>query len=109
MANGGKFKFGTTDDRTRIQLGGAASAKDNMPSKQYVVFEAPGPGTLKIDAAGATDRPLTVSDGASLIGAQNTSGSLATYTYDCSSVAAGTKIYVYSTNSGINIASIIWE
>ena len=107
VANGGKFKFGTTDDRTRIQLGGAASAKDNMPSKQYVVFEAPGPGTLKIDAAGATDRPLTVSDGANLIGAQNTSGSLATYTYDCSSVAAGTKIYVYSTNSGINIASII--
>lgn len=109
VANGGKFKFGTTDDRTRIQLGGAASAKDNMPSKQYVVFEAPGPGTLKIDAAGATDRPLTVSDGASLIGAQNTSASIATYTYDCSSVAAGTKIYVYSTNSGINIASIIWE
>lgn len=109
VANGGKFKFGTTNDRTRIQLGGAASAKDNMPSKQYVVFEAPGPGTLKIDAAGADDRPLTVSDGTNLIGAQNTSGSLATYTYDCSSVAAGTKIYVYSTNSGINIASIIWE
>ena len=109
VANGGKFKFGTTDDRTRIQLGGAASAKDNMPSKQYVVFEAPGPGTLKIDAAGATDRPLTVSDGASLIGAQNTSASIATYTYDCSSVSTGTKIYVYSTNSGINIASIIWE
>ena len=109
VANGGKFKFGTTNDRTRIQLGGAASAKDNMPSKQYVVFEAPGPGTLKIDAAGAVDRPLTVSDGTNLIGAQNTSDTIATYTYDCSSVAAGTKIYVYSTNSGINIASIIWE
>lgn len=109
VANGGKFKFGTTNDRTRIQLGGAASAKDNMPSKQYVVFEAPGPGTLKIDAAGADDRPLTVSDGTNLIGAQNTSASIATYTYDCSSVSTGTKIYVYSTNSGINIASIIWE
>lgn len=101
-AGTGSFKLGTASGSNRVQLGGTGST-----TKQCVIFEAGGSGNLAIEAQGGAGRELIVSDGTKEIGRYDTT-ERKVYTYDCSSVAAGTKLYIYSSSSSINLFSITY-
>lgn len=119
LLGGGKFKLKTNqsiadpegDKENRIQFGGKGDLAKN---KQLLVFEAPAAGILKIDAVSSSSsaaRPLAVAvDGVELgqyttvLQGQEATGEI--FTIDCSTVTAGSKIYLYSADSGINVFSI---
>lgn len=116
---GGKFKFGKNqsisnpdgDKETRFQFGGSGKLAD---MKNILYFEAPAAGTMKIDAVGsnANDvRTLVVTtDNGELgqfeIALQGAEADGEIITVDCSTVAAGEKIYLYSKSGNINIFNI---
>jgi hypothetical protein len=117
ILGGGKFKFGANygvasqegDKPTRMQFGGAGNT-----GKQVAVFEVPAAGTLKIDAVSSSkdeERPLVVAIDGTEVGQYTTvmQGQEATgeiITVDCSAATAGSKIYIYSAKSGINLFSV---
>lgn len=117
ILGGGKFKFGTNygvasqegDKPTRMQFGGTGST-----TKQVAVFEVPAAGTLKIDAVSSSkdeSRNLVVAIDGNEVGQYPTvlQGQEATgeiITIDCSAATAGSKIYIYSAKSGINLFSV---
>ena len=117
ILGGGKFKFGTNygvasqegDKPTRMQFGGAGNT-----GKQVAVFEVPAAGTLKIDAVSSSkteERPLVVAIDGTEVGQYTTvmQGAEATgeiFTIDCSAATAGSKIYIYSAKSGINLFTV---
>lgn len=117
ILGGGKFKFGTNygvasqegDKPTRMQFGGAGNT-----GKQVAVFEVPAAGTLKIDAVSSSkeeERPLVVAIDGTEVGQYTTvmQGAEATgeiITVDCSAATAGSKIYIYSAKSGINLFTV---
>lgn len=113
LFGGGKFKFGQNNNAdgvkaTRFQYGGTGST-----SKQCVSFTVDAPGTLVVEAVSGGDaaRPLAVAvDGTELL-TQDTPDKMqnaAKLTYNCLSASAGSKITIYSKNSGINVFSITW-
>ena len=113
LFGGGKFKFGQNNNAdgvkaTRFQYGGTGST-----SKQCVSFRVDAPGTLVVEAVSGGDaaRPLAVAvDGTELL-TQDTpdkTQNAAKLTYNCLSASAGSKITIYSKNSGINVFSITW-
>ena len=113
LFGGGKFKFGQNNNAdgvkaTRFQYGGTGST-----SKQCVSFTVDAPGTLVVEAVSGGDaaRPLAVAvDGTELL-TQDTpdkTQNAAKLTYNCLSASAGSKITIYSKNSGINVFSITW-
>ncbi len=117
ILGGGKFKFGQNygvasqegDKPTRMQFGGTGNT-----AKQVAVFEVPAAGTLKIDAVSSSkdeSRSLVVAiDGtevgqyATVLQGQEATGDF--ITVDCSAATAGSKIYIYSAKSGINLFSV---
>jgi hypothetical protein len=117
ILGGGKFKFGQNygvasqegDKPTRMQFGGTGNT-----AKQVAVFEVPAAGTLKIDAVSSSkteERPLVVAIDGTEVGQYTTvmQGAEATgeiITVDCSAATAGSKIYIYSAKSGINLFSV---
>lgn len=101
-AGSGSFKLGTADGSNRVQLGGSGAT-----NKQCVIFEAGNGGKLEIEAQGGAGRNLIVTDGTTEIGKYDTE-TRGVFTYDCSSVAAGTKLYIYSSSSSINLFSITY-
>ena len=101
-AGSGSFKLGTADGSNRIQLGGSGAT-----NKQCVIFEAGNGGKLEIEAQGGAGRNLIVTDGTTEIGQYDTA-TRGIFTYDCNSVAAGTKLYIYSSSSSINLFSITY-
>lgn len=101
-AGSGSFKLGTADGSNRVQLGGSGAT-----NKQCVIFEAGNSGKLEIEAQGGAGRNLIVTDGTTEIGKYDTE-TRGVFTYDCSSVAAGTKLYIYSSSSSINLFSITY-
>ena len=117
ILGGGKFKFGQNygvasqegDKPTRMQFGGTGNT-----AKQVAVFEVPAAGTLKIDAVSSSKdeaRNLVVAIDGTEVGQYATvqQGQEATgdfITVDCSAATAGSKIYIYSAKSGINLFSI---
>lgn len=118
LLGGGKFKFAAKnysitvtegDKPYRVQFGGTGSL-----TKQVLIFEAPAAGTLKVEAVSSSSseaRTLVVATESAELGQFVTvlQGSEATgevFTVDCSNVAAGEKIYLYSQKSGINIFNI---
>ena len=101
-AGSGSFKLGTADGSNRVQLGGSGTT-----SKQCVIFEAGNGGKLEIEAQGGAGRNLIVTDGTTEIGKYDTE-TRGVFTYDCNSVAAGTKLYIYSSSSSINLFSITY-
>lgn len=112
LFGGGKFKFGTNNNAagekaTRFQFGGTGSL-----TKACVSFTVNAPGTLVVEAVSSSssaDRALGVSVGDTELTPQNALGSATTLlTFDCSSAAKGSKITIYSKNSGINVFSIAW-
>ena len=113
LFGGGKFKFGQNNNAdgvkaTRFQYGSTGST-----SKQCVSFTVDAPGTLVVEAVSGGDaaRPLAVAvDGTELL-TQDTpdkTQNAAKLTYNCLSASAGSKITIYSKNSGINVFSITW-
>ncbi|MBO5692779.1 MAG: hypothetical protein J6R74_02420, partial [Tidjanibacter sp.] len=117
ILGGGKFKFGQNygvasqegDKPTRMQFGGTGNT-----AKQVAVFEVPAAGTLKIDAVSSSKdeaRNLVVAIDGTEVGQYATvqQGQEATgdfITVDCSAATAGSKIYIYSAKSGINLFSV---
>lgn len=101
-AGSGSFKLGTADGSNRVQLGGSGAT-----NKQCVIFEAGNGGKLEIEAQGGAGRNLIVTDGTTEIGKYDTE-TRGVFTYDCNSVAAGTKLYIYSSSSSINLFSITY-
>ena len=117
ILGGGKFKFGTNygvasqegDKPTRMQFGGTGST-----TKQVAVFVVPAAGTLKIDAVSSSkdeSRSLVVAIDGNEVGQYPTvlQGQEATgeiLTIDCSAATAGSKIYIYSAKSGINLFTV---
>lgn len=117
ILGGGKFKFGTNygvasqegDKPTRMQFGGTGNT-----TKQVAVFEVPAAGTLKIDAVSSSkdeSRNLVVAIDGNEVGQYPTvlQGQEATgeiITIDCSAATAGSKIYIYSAKSGINLFTV---
>ncbi len=101
-AGSGSFKLGTADGSNRVQLGGSGAT-----NKQCVIFEAGNGGKLEIEAQGGAGRNLIVTDGTTEIGQYDTA-TRGIFTYDCNSVAAGTKLYIYSSSSSINLFSITY-
>lgn len=116
---GGKFKFGVNqsisnpdgDKETRFQFGGSGKLAD---MKNILYFEAPAAGTMKIDAVGSNANDVrtlvVVTDNAELgqfeIALQGAEADGEIITVDCSTVAAGEKIYLYSKSGNINIFNI---
>ncbi len=111
VLGGGKFKFGQNNNAsgektTRVQFGGTGNT-----GKAVMIFEAPAAGTLKLEAisSGDTSRPLKVvvddAEVASLDTPDKT-GTPQIFEVDCNTAVAGSKIYIYSGNSGINLFSI---
>ncbi len=119
LCDGGKFKFGENqslsdpagDKEIRLQLGGTGKIST---MKNILYFEAPAAGTLKIDAVSSSKdqvRPLAIAIDGTEIGQYDTvlQGAEATgeiFTVDCSAATAGSKIYIYSASSGMNIFSV---
>ena len=112
LFGGGKFKFGENNNAAgtkavRFQYGGTGSA-----TKACVSFTVDAPGTLVVEAVSSSssaDRALAVSIDDTELTPQDALGSGATLlTFDCSSATAGSKITIYSKNSGINVFSIAW-
>ena len=112
LFGGGKFKFGENNNAAgtkavRFQYGGTGSA-----TKACVSFTVDAPGTLVVEAVSSSssaDRALAVSIDDTELTPQNALGSGATLlTFDCSSATAGSKVTIYSKNSGINVFSIAW-
>lgn len=113
LMGGGKFKFGQNNNAagvkaTRFQFGGTGSM-----TKANVSFTVDAPGTLVVEAVSGGDvaRPLAVAiDGTELApqDAPDKSQNAGLLTFDCSSAAKGSKITIYSKNSGINVFSISW-
>ncbi len=104
----GKCKFGNQTNLAgtsalRLQFGGGGTKE-----KQCLVFTVDSPGSLVVEALGADARYLVVATDSAEIDRKNTTTAAANYTYDCSSVAAGSKIYIFSSSSAINIFSITW-
>lgn len=113
LMGGGKFKFGQNNNAdgvkaTRFQFGGTGSM-----TKANVSFTVDAPGSLVVEAVSGGDaaRPLAVAIDGTELPEQNApdktqnAGKLA---FDCSSATAGSKITIYSKNSGINVFSISW-
>ena len=112
LFGGGKFKFGENNNAAgtkavRFQYGGTGSL-----TKACVFFTVDAPGTLVVEAVSSSssaDRALAVSVDDTELTPQNALGSGATLlSFDCSSATAGSKIAIYSKNSGINVFSIAW-
>lgn len=112
LMGGGKFKFGQNNNAagekaTRFQFGGTGSV-----SKACVSFVVDGPGTLVVEAVSSSTvaRALGVDVGGAELSQDAPASGDGTMklTFDCSSAAAGSKISVYSKNSGINVFSIVW-
>lgn len=123
----GKWKVGSdskslTDGTklNRIQFGGTGKVAD---MQNVMEFTADGPGTLEmtIRSGSKTDvRTMNVSiDGVAVSGSPFTAPLLvdstnatgdepATYTIDCSTAVAGSKILIYTSNSGINLYDLKW-
>ncbi len=116
---GGKFKFGENqsisnpdgDKETRFQFGGSGKLAD---MKNILYFDAPAAGTMKIDAVGSNANDVrtlvVVTDNGELgqfeIALQGAEADGEIITVDCSTVAAGEKIYLYSKSGNINIFNI---
>lgn len=113
LMGGGKFKFGQNNNAagvkaTRFQFGGTGSM-----TKANVSFTVDAPGTLVVEAVSGGDaaRPLAVAiDGTELApqDAPDKSQNAGLLTFDCSSAVKGSKITIYSKNSGINVFSVSW-
>lgn len=112
ILGGGKFKFGENNNAAgekvaRVQYGGSGNT-----TKQVIVFEAPAGGTLYVEAASSSsseDRPLAVSIDGGTAAEQTITNTTTVLEYDCAAAEAGSKIYIYSANSGINVFSIRYE
>lgn len=113
LLGGGKFKFGSNnnaagDKALRFQFGGTGSM-----TKANVSFAVDGPGTLVVEAVsgGTTARALAVNVDGTELPTQEAPASgdgAVKLTFDCSAASAGSKITIYSTNSGINVFSVVW-
>lgn len=111
VLGGGKFKFGQNNNAagekvTRVQFGGSGNT-----GKQVLIFEAPAAGTLKVEAisSGDSSRPLKVAVDGTEVASFDTpdkTGTPQVFEVDCTTAVAGSKIYIYSGNSGINLFSI---
>ena len=111
VLGGGKFKFGQNNNAagelaTRVQFGGSGNT-----GKQVLIFEAPAAGVLKVEAvsSGDTSRPLKVVVDSTEVASFDTPDKTqapAIFEVDCTTAVAGSKIYIYSGNSGINLFSI---
>ena len=114
LLGGGKFKFGQNNNSageltTRVQFGGTGNT-----GKAVLIFEAPAAGTLKLDVIASGDttekpRPICVAVDGTEIASLPTPDKTATpqiLEVDCTTAVAGSKIYIYSGNSGINLFSI---
>lgn len=111
VLGGGKFKFGQNNNSagekvTRVQFGGTGNT-----GKAVLIFEAPAAGTLKLEAisSGDTSRPLKVAVDGTEVASFDTpdkTGVAQIFEVDCTTAVAGSKIYIYSGNSGINLFSI---
>lgn len=111
VLGGGKFKFGQNNNsagelQTRVQFGGTGNT-----GKAVIVFDAPAAGTLKLEAisSGDTSRPLKVVVDEAEVASFDTpdkTGVPQIFEVDCTTAVAGSKIYIYSGNSGINLFSI---
>ncbi|MBO7197823.1 MAG: DUF4957 domain-containing protein [Tidjanibacter sp.] len=114
LLGGGKFKFGQNNNSageltTRVQFGGTGNT-----GKAVLIFEAPAAGTLKLDVIASGDttekpRPICVAVDGTEIASLPTPDKTATpqiFEVDCTTAVAGSKIYIYSGNSGINLFSI---
>ena len=113
LFGGGKFKFGSNNNvagakALRFQFGGTGSM-----TKANVSFAVDGPGVLVVEAVsgGTAARALAVNIDGTNLPTQEAPASgdgAAKLTFDCSTASAGSKITIYSTNSGINVFSIVW-
>lgn len=111
LLGGGKFKFGQNNNAagekvTRVQFGGTGNTGNAV-----VIFEAPAAGTLKVEAisSGDSSRPLKVAVDGTEVASFDTpdkTGTPQLFEVDCTTAVAGSKIYIYSGNSGINLFSI---
>ncbi|MBQ8307328.1 MAG: hypothetical protein IJX56_00830, partial [Alistipes sp.] len=112
---GGKFKFGENNNNAgekvvRMQSG----TGDVSKLKQVFVFEAPAAGTLTVEACSSGDaaRAVGVTIDTTALATQDApdkTNNAALLTFDCSAATAGSKIYIYSTNSSINFFSFKYE
>lgn len=112
---GGKCKFGENNNSAgekvvRIQAG----TGDVSNLKQVFVFEAPAAGTLTVEACSSGDaaRAVGVTIDTTALATQDApdkTKNAALLTFDCSAATAGSKIYIYSTNSSINFFSFKYE
>lgn len=113
LMGGGKFKFGSNNNAagvkaTRFQFGGTGSV-----TKANVSFTVDAPGTLVVEAVSGGDaaRPLAVAVDGTELATQDVpdkSQNAGLLTFDCSSAVKGSKITIYSKNSGINVFSVSW-
>lgn len=116
LMGGGKFKFGSNNNADgqkalRFQFGGTGSV-----TKACVSFTVDAPGTLVVEAVAGGSiaekaRPLAVAiDGVetATLDTPDSSGNAQKLSFDCSAAVAGSKIAIYSKNSGINVFSIAW-
>lgn len=111
LFGGGKFKFGANNNAagekaTRFQYGGTGNV-----AKQCVSFTVDAPGKLIVEAASSSTaaRALGVDvDGTEQSQDAPVSSSPAQLEFDCSAAVKGSKISIYSKNSGINVFSITW-
>lgn len=113
LMGGGKFKFGQNNNAagvkaTRFQFGGTGSM-----TKANVSFTVDAPGTLVVEAVSGGDaaRPLAVAIDSTELAPQDVpdkSQNAGLLTFDCSSAVKGSKITIYSKNSGINVFSVNW-
>ncbi len=115
LLGGGKFKFGENNNAAgetvaRVQFGGTGNT-----GKAVLIFEAPAAGTLKLEAIASGSvtadkpRPIKIAVDGTEVGSFNTPDKSATpqvFEVDCSTAVEGSKIYIYSGNSGINLFSI---
>ena len=111
LLGGGKFKFGENNNAAgekvaRVQFGGTGNT-----GKAVLIFEAPAAGTLKLEAisSGDSSRPLKVAVDGTEVASFDTpdkTGTAQIFEVDCSTAVEGSKIYIYSGNSGINLFSI---
>lgn len=114
ILGGGKFKFGQNNNSegvkaTRVQFGGSGNK-----GKQALVFEAPAAGTLYVEVVSSGDASRTIGvqidDNAVMeLATPDKTQPAAILEFDCSDAVAGSKIYIFSTNSGNNLFSIKYE
>lgn len=114
ILGGGKFKFAENNNAAgqkavRMQFGGTGNA-----DKAALVFEAPAGGTLYLEAISSGDAARAIGvqiDGGEVIkkDTPDKTGTPVILEFDCAAAEKGSKIYIFSTNSGINLFSIKYE